>query len=404
MEEDKHLPNNLEELRRIQSSDTLFKIIMKDSENIKMFLETLEPNLSKHLDFDTIKVLDTEKYNLKENKKTHLDLAFEISIKDSKEKLDIYFIFEHKSKPDKAIFLQLLSYIYARFEEVHRAVEPYFTSWVDKRTGTGSVRNAKHRAMESHFTSWVDKRTGTGSVRNAKHRAVEPYFTSWVDKRTGTGSVRNAKHTRNIKTFPYIIPVVVYVGKDKWNIPISNVENEPINDEIKKYLFELKYLLKTPEDITIEQLESIKHDIDLYAYFTLIKMISGEIPIEIGLENILFLIKDKETKALFLIEVYKNLDIDFQEFRDILFKLPSGGKEVKNLFEDAINYGKIEGKIEAKIEAIIDILSIRFPTSDLSSINTKLQHIDDIEFLDSLKQKAKTIVSIDEFEYILDRI
>jgi len=198
--------------------------------------------------------------------------------------------------------------------------------------------------------------------------------------------------------------VVVYVGKDKWNIPISNVENEPINDEIKKYLFELKYLLKTPEDITIEQLESIKHDIDLYAYFTLIKMTSGEIPIEIGLENILFLIKDKETKALFLIEVYKNLDIDFQEFRDILFKLPSGGKEVKNLFEDAINYGKIEGKIEAKIEAIIDILSIRFPTSDLSSINTKLQHIDDIEFLDSLKQKAKTIVSIDEFEYILDRI
>ena len=379
MEEDKHLPNNLEELRRIQSSDTLFKIIMKDSENIKMFLETLEPNLAKHLDFDTIKVLDTEKYNLKENKKTHLDLAFEISIKDSKEKLDIYFIFEHKSKPDKVIFLQLLSYIYARFEEVHRAVELYFTSWVDKRTGTGSVRNAKHRAMESHFTSWVDKRTGTGSVRNAKH-------------------------TRNIKTFPYIIPVVVYVGKDKWNIPISNVENEPINDEIKKYLFELKYLLKTPEDITIEQLESIKHDIDLYAYFTLIKMISGEIPIEIGLENILFLIKDKETKALFLIEVYKNLDIDFQEFRDILFKLPSGGKEVKNLFEDAINYGKIEGKIEAKIEAIIDILSIRFPTSDLSSINTKLQHIDDIEFLDSLKQKAKTIISIDEFEYILDRI
>jgi len=57
-----------------------------------------------------------------------------------------------------------------------RAVKPYFTSGVDERTGTGSVRNVSHtRAMKSHFTygvadlSGVDEETGTGSVGNAKH-------------------------------------------------------------------------------------------------------------------------------------------------------------------------------------------------------------------------------------------
>lgn|GEM_PF-3319449 len=33
------------------------------------------------------------------------------------------------------------------------------------------------RAMKLHFTLWIDKRTDTGSVRNALHtRAVQPRF------------------------------------------------------------------------------------------------------------------------------------------------------------------------------------------------------------------------------------
>ncbi len=54
---------------------------------------------------------------------------------------------------------------------------------------------------------------------------------------------------------------------------------------------------------------------------------------------------------------------------------------MRNLFEDAIQYGKKEGKMEGKIEAITDILSIRFPDVDLNDITYQLQHIDDIEFL-----------------------
>ena len=77
---------------------------------------------------------------------------------------------------------------------------------------------------------------------------------------------------------------------------------------------------------------------------------------------------------------------------------------MRNLFEDAIQYGKKEGKMEGKIEAITDILSIRFPDVDLNDITYQLQHIDDIEFLDYLKNQAKTVPSIEEFKRLLEKI
>ncbi|WP_459895354.1 hypothetical protein, partial [Hydrogenobaculum acidophilum] len=63
----------------------------------------------------------------------------------------------------------------------------------------------------------------------------------------------------------------------------------------------------------------------------------------------------------------------------------------------------IKGKIEGKIEAITDILSLRFPNTDLSDMTNQLKQIDDINFLDYLKNQAKTISSIEEFERLLER-
>ncbi|MGC8651002.1 MAG: hypothetical protein ACP5S8_08580, partial [Hydrogenobaculum sp.] len=66
MKEKENLPEHLkdiEELRNIQSSDALFKLIMKNPDNIKTFLQAYEPTLAKHLDLENIRVLDTEKHN-----------------------------------------------------------------------------------------------------------------------------------------------------------------------------------------------------------------------------------------------------------------------------------------------------------------------------------------------------
>ncbi|MGC8650990.1 MAG: Rpn family recombination-promoting nuclease/putative transposase, partial [Hydrogenobaculum sp.] len=193
MKEKENLPEHLkdiEELRNIQSSDALFKLIMKNPDNIKTFLQAYEPTLAKHLDLENIRVLDTEKYNTIEGKKKHLDLAFEVDIKGTDEKIELYFIVEHKSNPDKGIFLQLLSYIYAKYEEAYR----------------------------------------------------------------------------ENKDFPNIVPIVLYVGKEEWNIPTSTVKGLPIDEEIKDYLFNLSYTLKTPKEMDPEKVEAIRKDIELYAY------------------------------------------------------------------------------------------------------------------------------------------
>ncbi|WP_459895339.1 Rpn family recombination-promoting nuclease/putative transposase, partial [Hydrogenobaculum acidophilum] len=137
-----------------------------------------------HLDLESIRILDTEKYNTIEGKKKYLDLAFEVNVKDKDEKIELYFIVEHKSSPDKGIFLQLLSYIYAKYEEAYR----------------------------------------------------------------------------ENKEFPNIVPMVIYVGKEDWNITTSTIKDIPINEEVKDYLFNLAYTLKTPKDMDPEKVEAIRKD------------------------------------------------------------------------------------------------------------------------------------------------
>ncbi len=63
-----------------------------------------------------------------------------------------------------------------------------------------------------------------------------------------------------------------------------------------------------------------------------------------------------------------------------------------------------EGILKGKVEAIIDILNLRFPDIDLSSISEKLKDIQDLERLDYLKNKAKTVSSFEEFNQLLESI
>ncbi|MGC8769604.1 MAG: hypothetical protein ACP5Q2_09920, partial [Calditerrivibrio sp.] len=70
--------------------------------------------------------------------------------------------------------------------------------------------------------------------------------------------------------------------------------------------------------------------------------------------------------------------------------------------EKGIQKGIQEGILKGKVEAILDILSLRFPNMDLSIISEKLKNIQDLERLDYLKSKAKTISSLEEFKQLLD--
>jgi predicted transposase/invertase (TIGR01784 family) len=88
--------------------DSFFKKLFDNEENVRDFLEAYLPKeLSKNIDFNSVKIIDTEKEN-KKHKKYFLDLSVECNIGKTKSK--VYIVFEHKSYYDKLTLMQILNY------------------------------------------------------------------------------------------------------------------------------------------------------------------------------------------------------------------------------------------------------------------------------------------------------
>ncbi|MGC8869401.1 MAG: hypothetical protein ACP5P7_07070, partial [Sulfurihydrogenibium sp.] len=62
----------------------------------------------------------------------------------------------------------------------------------------------------------------------------------------------------------------------------------------------------------------------------------------------------------------------------------------------------IQKAIQIEIQAILDILSLKFSNEDLSDISEKLKKIENLETLDYLRNKAKTVSSLEEFKQLLE--
>ena len=95
--------------------DAFFKLTMKDPDTARNFLENyLPPYLHDVIQFDSFTIQNGSfiDENLKE---THSDLLFKSSIKD--QDVFLYFLFEHKSYPDKTTGFQLLQYIVRIWKE-----------------------------------------------------------------------------------------------------------------------------------------------------------------------------------------------------------------------------------------------------------------------------------------------
>ncbi len=88
--------------------DSFFKKLFDNEENIRDFLKAYLPKeLSSEIDFNSLKISDTEKEN-KKHKKYYLDLCVDCLV--SKTQTKIYIVFEHKSYYDKLTLIQTLNY------------------------------------------------------------------------------------------------------------------------------------------------------------------------------------------------------------------------------------------------------------------------------------------------------
>jgi hypothetical protein len=95
---------------------------MSDPKTVKDFLRSFLPkSLSEKIDYESIKVIDTEKTDRK-YRKFYLDLLVECRF--SEKESEIYIVFEHKSYPDRLTLIQILNYCSVVWEGCIRNKKP----------------------------------------------------------------------------------------------------------------------------------------------------------------------------------------------------------------------------------------------------------------------------------------
>ena len=110
----------MEEIKR--PHDSFFKRLMKDMEVVRAFLRSFLPReLSRAIDYESVRPADTEKI-ARRYRRYFLDLSIECRL--GGEDSIIYFVFEHKSYPDRLTHIQVLNYCTAVWEQNIRNGEP----------------------------------------------------------------------------------------------------------------------------------------------------------------------------------------------------------------------------------------------------------------------------------------
>ena len=89
--------------------DLFVRIILEEIENSKSFLkEYLPAELSEKMNFDSLEI-KKDSFITSEYREYFSDMLYQIKLNNKP--VEIYILFEHKSKPEKFIFAQLLKYI-----------------------------------------------------------------------------------------------------------------------------------------------------------------------------------------------------------------------------------------------------------------------------------------------------
>lgn len=131
--------------------DSFFKKLFDNEENIRDFLRAYLPKaLSNEIDFNTIKISDTEK-ETKKHKKYYLDLCVDCLV--SKTQSKIYIIFEHKSYYDKLTLMQTLNYCTTIWENEIENNEKYLTPIVPFIFYHGKTKSKLKHNFKEYFES-----------------------------------------------------------------------------------------------------------------------------------------------------------------------------------------------------------------------------------------------------------
>jgi len=97
--------------------DNFFRKVLAEDANAETFLKVVLPeDLQNRLDFAAL-AFDPTSYVSAEYKSSFSDMVIKCRTKGDEQPVDIYFLLEHKSYPDKGIFLQLLRYMHLMWQK-----------------------------------------------------------------------------------------------------------------------------------------------------------------------------------------------------------------------------------------------------------------------------------------------
>ena len=110
-----------------QPDDVFFKEVMTKPRNAKEYLRTLAPEWSEILDLDTL-TLNKDSFTIPNLKTFTADVLYRCRFKDSDKELNISFLWENKSQPDKYISIQVGLYLllayYKMVKDDKKELEP----------------------------------------------------------------------------------------------------------------------------------------------------------------------------------------------------------------------------------------------------------------------------------------
>ncbi len=220
------------------------------------------------------------------------------------------------------------------------------------------------------------------------------------------------------RPLPPIIPIVMYHGKTRWKIGLEFFDLfDDLPEELKSFAPGFQYLLC---DLSRYSDEEIKGSVVLRVALLILKYIFREdlrehLP---GIFRLLRNLSEKRTGIEYIETILKYIinaapteNIDREDLKAAVDEaLPHRGGEIMPTIADSLReegirqgmqQGMQQGIVQSAREAVIDILEARFEVVP-QSIVKRLNEIYDSSILKIFRRKAVKVMSLEEFEQIID--
>ena len=193
-----------------------------------------------------------------------------------------------------------------------------------------------------------------------------------------------------------VIPVILYHGRQRWNLPFNFGDYFDVPEEYKKYMVQFEYVLVDLSEIGDEELlRKLEENARLYASLYALKNIFSELS-KFKVLLLRLIDVDRETIGFIIDYVVRAREGSKEEMEKML-KEVSMPTIAEQWIQEGFHQGMQQGLLLEAQEMVLEALEERFGIVS-KSIAQKIKQIDSREVVKSLFRLAMRIDSLEEFE------